>query len=303
MVSTEARAEIERMFAQKEEDARRYPQGKPLALSRREWEASARLQILPKGARFQGVDAGGVKAEWMEMPQVSRDRVFLLFHGGGYNAGSPRTHRKLAAALSRAAYARVLTPEYRLAPEHVFPAAVADALRTYRWLVDQGVAAENIVVGGDSAGGGLTLSMLLALRDAGAQLPRAAVLMSPWTDLTASSPSYERLKKLDPSITRKGLRAAGLMYIGERDPADPMASPLFADSTGLPPMLVHAGGDEVMLDDARLYAERARGAGVDVTLKIYDGMWHVHHQSSPEIPEALAAMNDIAAFIRAQFGE
>lgn len=303
MVSAEARGEIERMVAERREEAQRYPQGKPLETGRREWEAASRLQVLPKGARFQPVDAGGVKAEWMEMPHVGRERVFLLLHGGGYNAGSPRTHRKLAALLSRAAHARVLTPEYRLAPEHPFPAAVTDALKTYGWLLDQGIAEENIMVGGDSAGGGLTLSLLLALREARAKLPRAAVLLSAWTDLSASSGSYERHRRLDPSITREGLREAGLMYAGDRHPTDPIISPLFADPSGLPPLLVHVGGDEVMFDDSRIFAERAKIAGVPVTYKVYEGMWHVHHHAAPEVPEALAAINDIAAFIRAQFGE
>jgi acetyl esterase/lipase len=303
MVSPAARAAIERMIAEKREEARRFPGGKPLEQSRREWEAGSRLTVLPKAARFSPVVAGGIKSEWMEMPPVNRDRAFLLLHGGGYNAGSPRTHRKLAALLSRAAYSRVLTPDYRLAPEHPFPAAVKDALKAYGWLLEQGFAADNIVVGGDSAGGGLALSMLLALREAGAAMPRAAVLLSAWTDLTVSSPSYERHRKLDPSITRKGLREAGLWYAGDRDPADPMISPLFADPTGLPPLLLHAGGDEVMLDDSRLFAERARAAGVEVTYKVYDGMWHVHHDGAPEVPESVAALNDIAAFIRAQFGD
>lgn len=303
MVSPEARAEIEKMFAKKAEDAKRFPGGKPLEVGRREWEADARLLVLPRGARFSAVDAGGVKSEWMETPLVDKARAFLLLHGGGYNAGSPRTHRKMAALLSRAAHMPVLVPDYRLAPEHPFPAAVKDSLKAYGYLLAQGIAEENIVVGGDSAGGGLALSMLLALREAGAKLPRAAVLLSPWTDLTVSSPSYERLRKLDPIITREGLREAGLWYAGERSPADPMASPLFADAAGLPPLLVHAGGDEAMLDDSRIFAERARAAGVEVTFKIYEGMWHVHHHGAPEVPEAMAALNDIAAFIRAQFGD
>jgi acetyl esterase/lipase len=266
MVSPQARTEIERMIADGRRDAQRFPDGKPLELDRREWEAAARLVVLPKAARFQGADAGGVRAEWMEMPPVNRQRVFLLLHGGGYVSGSPRTHRKLAAAMSRAAYARVLTPEYRLAPEHPFPAGVKDAVRVYGWLLEQGIAPADIVVGGDSAGGGLALSMLLALREGGAELPRAAVLLSPWTDLTVSSPSYNAHKKLDPSVTRTGLRRAAAHYAGQRDPAEPLLSPLFADLRGLPPLLVHAGGNEVMLDDSRIFAERARGAGVDVTL-------------------------------------
>jgi acetyl esterase/lipase len=246
---------------------------------------------------------GGVKAEWMEMPRVAQDRVMLLLHGGGYNSGSPRTHRKFAALLSRAAHMRVITPEYRLAPEHVFPAAVKDALKAYGWLLEQGFTPDKIIVAGDSAGGGLALSMLLALREAGAELPRMAILMSPWTDLGVSSPSYERKRKLDPIITKENLGEAGRMYAGERSVTDPMASPLFADASGLPPMLVHVGGDEAMLDDSRLFAERAKAAGVDVTYREFPEMWHVHHHGAPEVPESVQAFNEISAFIRSQFGD
>jgi monoterpene epsilon-lactone hydrolase len=301
MVSVEGRAFVEQLFAKKREELRQYPGGKPLDRHRRDWEAEARLDILPKGARFSPADAGGIVSEWMEMPQIDKSRVFLLLHGGGYNAGSPRTHRKMAAMLSRAAHARVLTPDYRLAPEHPFPAAVKDALTAYGWLLKQGFSESQIIVGGDSAGGGLTLSLLLALREAGATLPRCAVVLSPWTDLSCSSPTYERHRRLDPVISREGLSAAGLWYAGKRDPRDPMASSLFADLRGLPPLLVQAGGDETMLDDSRLLVERARAAGVDVGFKIFDGMWHVHHSGAPEVPESAAAYNDIAAFIRAQF--
>jgi acetyl esterase/lipase len=303
MVSAEARAEIDRMIAARRQAAAQPPQAPSIEQDRREWEASARLTVLAKGARFQGVDAGGVKAEWMEMPLVARDRVFFLLHGGGYTSGSPRTHRKLAASLSRAAHMRVLTPDYRLAPEHPFPAGVKDALKAYGWLLDQGIPAANIVVGGDSAGAGLALSMLIALRDGGAKLPRAAVLMSAWTDLTTSSASHGTHKKLDVQVTRQGLRSAGELYMGGRDPSDPMASTLFADPSGLPPILLQVGGDEILLDDSRIFAERARAAGVDATLQVFDGMWHVFQFNAPDVPEAQAAMNDIAAFIRAQFGD
>lgn len=297
MISPEAKAELDRLFA-----ARKDP-GRPIEQRRREWEAETRLHVLPREARFQRVDAGGVEAEWMEMPRVARDRVFLLLHGGGYNAGSPRTHRRLAAHLSRATHMRVLTPDYRLAPEHPYPAAVTDALTAYRWLIEQGIAEDNIVVGGDSAGGGLTLSLLLALREAGARMPRAAVLLAPWTDLTASSPSYRTNRKFDPIITQEGLREAGLWYAGTRDPKDPMLSPLFADLRGLPPMLIHAGGDEAMLDDSRLFAERAREHGVEVTCKIFEGLWHVFHGSGIEIPESRQAIDEIGTYLRALRGE
>lgn len=303
MASPEARAEIARMFADKREQARQFPNGKPLEKSRRDWEAEARLLVLPKGSHFTPADMGGMKAEWMEMPRVAQDRVLLLLHGGGYNAGSPRTHRKFAALLSRAAHMRVITPDYRLAPEHVFPAAVKDALKAYGWLLEQGFTEDKIVVAGDSAGGGLALSMMLALREARAKLPRMAILMSPWTDLGVSSPSYERKRKLDPVITKEGLAEAGRWYAGDRSLSDPMASPLFADPSGLPPLLIHVGGDETMLDDSRIFSERAKAAGVDVTYREFPEMWHVHHHGAPDVPESVQAFNEISAFIRSQFGD
>lgn len=297
MISREAQAELERMFAE------RKPAGRPIEQSRREWETEALLQVLPQGFRFAPADAKGVAAEWMEMSGVAQDRVFLLLHGGGYSAGSPKTHRRIGADLSGATGIRVLVPDYRLAPEHPFPAGVDDAIATYDWLQEMGIPAPNIIVGGDSAGGGLALSMLLKLRDAGADLPRAAVLLAPWTDLTVSSESYEALRALDPIITREGLREAGLWYAGQGDPSDPQMSPLFADLAGLPPMLIHAGAHEVMVDDSRIFAARAAAAGVDVTCKIFPGMWHVFHSSGTGIPEARAAIDEIGSYVRAHFAD
>ena len=295
MISQEARAELERLFANRKRPDR------PIAQRRREWEEEALQQVLPAGASWCEVEAGGVAAEWMDLPEAVGDRVFLLLHGGGYNAGSPKTHRRMAANLGQATGMRVLVPDYRLAPEHPFPAGVEDAIATYDWLRAQGIAAANIVVGGDSAGGGLTLSMLLRLREAGAEMPRAAVLLAPWTDLTVSSDSYEHLRHLDPIITREGLREAGLWYAGEGDPADPRMSPLFADVSGLPPMLIHAGGDEVMVDDSRIFAERATAAGVDVEFKIFPGMWHVFQGAGTGVPEARSAIAEIGDYVRALF--
>ncbi|MEO7223380.1 MAG: alpha/beta hydrolase [Devosia sp.] len=301
MVSAEARAELDRMLAAKRQAEGRRPEPISVEQERRNWEAAALETPLPEGARFQSVDAGGVPSEWVEMPDVKRGRVVLLLHGGGYTSGSPVTHRKLAANLGRAVNARVLVPHYRLAPEHPFPAGVEDAIKSYDWLLHQGLS--EIVVAGDSAGGGLALSMLVALRDAGAKLPRATVLMSAWTDLTASSPSHVTHRDLDPQVTPEDLRSAGLLYVGAGDPAAPTASTLFADPTGLPPLLLQVGGAEVLLDDSRILAQRARAAGVVVTLRIFGGMWHVFQFHAPEMPEAQAAMDDIAAFIRAQLGD
>lgn len=293
MASSEARAEVARMFAERPEP------GRTLEQRRREWEARTRLEVLPQGARFAPVNAGGIASEWMDMPRVARDRVFLFLHGGGYVAGSPRTHRRLAANLSRSTHMRVLMPEYRLAPEHPFPAGVKDALQAYGWLLEQGISEENIVVGGDSAGGGLTLSLLLALREAEAKMPSAAVLLAPWTDLTVSGASYRSNRKFDPIITREGLQEAAAQYAGGRDLADPMMSPLFADLSGLPPLLIHAASDEAMVDDSRKFAERAAGQGVAVTCKVFDGMWHVFHHGGMEIPESRQAIDEIGAYLRA----
>lgn len=301
MISWEARAEREKLVAASREEKARFPDGKPVELSRRDWEAAARLFVLPAGARFERIDVAGMAAEWMDMPQVNRERTVLLLHGGGYNSGSPRTARMLAAMLGRTANMRVLVPDYRLAPEHPFPAGVMDALKAYGFLLQQGYEARNIVFAGDSAGGGLALSALLALRRAGTRLPRAALLLSAWTDLSASGASYENNR--DPTITREGMLRAARWYAGRHDLKEPLASPLFADLRGLPPLLIHAGEDEALFDDSRLLAERAKAAHVAVTYKAYEGMWHVFHAWAPGVPEAAQAMTDIAAFIRAQFGD
>ena len=294
MLSDEAQRRIREMFEEK-----RTAVAKPLAQERRDWEAQSALVALPRGAHFSPVDAGGVPCEWMDMPRGANDRVLLFLHGGGYTSGSPRTHRKLAANLARFANVRVLQPEYRLAPEHPYPAGLKDALIAYKWLMSAGGRKpEEIVLGGDSAGGGLALSMLLTLREAGAPLPRAAVLLSPWTDLTVSSPSYAKMRKRDPSITQEDLRESGRKYAGNRNPADPMMSSLFADLRGLPPLLIHVGGDEIMLDDSRLLAERAAAGGVEVTYKAWPGLWHTFQHESPEVPEATQALVEIADFIR-----
>jgi monoterpene epsilon-lactone hydrolase len=295
MVSAAAQREIDRLFAAFD------PKDPPLAERRSNWERDSLLEELPQGAHHSEVVAGGVASEWMEMPGADSRRVLLLLHGGGYNAGSPVIYRKFAAYLSRATGLRVLTPDYRLSPEHVFPAAVEDAEAAYDWLLAQGRSADDIVVGGDSAGGGLTLSLLLALRTAGKPMPKAAVVMAPWTDLTLSSPSYESLRHLDPIITRENLLEAARWYAGPGDPANPMMSPLFADLRGLPPLLIHAGGNEVMVDDSRLFAERARAASVEVTEKIWPGLWHVFHTACPAVPEAVEAIDEIGAFVRAQY--
>ncbi len=209
--------------------------------------------------------------EWIAAPNAGaeRPRIYYL-HGGGYVIGSINTHRALIARLSAASGARAFAINYRLAPEHPFPAAVEDAVSAYRWLLEQGVDPATIVIAGDSAGGGLTVATLVALRDAGVPLPAAAVCLSPWTDMEGIGESAKTRKAADPMIDPEGGLAQAQLYLGGADPRTPLAAPLYADLRGLPPMLIHVGDAEVLLDDSTRLAERAKAAGVDVTLEVWD---------------------------------
>ncbi|MBS4211209.1 alpha/beta hydrolase [Neobacillus rhizophilus] len=242
----------------------------------------------------------GIPAEWVTAPNAEEDRVFLYLHGGAYIMGSCNTHRYLASKLSRSTRARVLVPEYRLAPENPYPAAVEDALKVYRWLVDSGVSPEKIIIGGDSAGGGLTMSTLLALREAGDKLPALTVLLSPWTDLEGTGESMETRRGIDPWLNPDQSRLVPALYIRDLDPRDPHVSPIYADLTGLPPMLVHAGNDEILLDDSIRLVDRALAAGVDVSLKIWDDMWHVFQTFN--IPEGQQDIDEIGEFVVKRLG-
>lgn len=227
------------------------------------------------------------------------DATLLYLHGGGYCIGSPRSHRHLAAAIARAAKVSAVVPEYRLAPEFAFPAAVDDALAAYRALLDSGVPARRIAIAGDSAGGGLTIACMLAARDAGLPLPGAAVCLSPWVDLACVGASHETLAAVDPLVNRSDLARFRADYLGDRDPRSPLCSPLYADLRGLPPLLIQVGDAEVLLDDARSLAARAQAAGVAVKLDIWPRMIHVWHWYWPMLDEGAAAIDAIGAFIGA----
>jgi acetyl esterase/lipase len=221
------------------------------------------------------VQAGGVPAEWSIAPGSSQGRVLLYFHGGGYCSGGVASHRRLVTEAGRAAGARTLAIEYRLAPENPYPAALEDALAAWRWLLAQGIAAGSIALGGDSAGGGLALALLLKLRDAGESLPAAAWLLSPWTDLSLSGDSLSSRDAIDPLIHRAYLaELAGDYTPAGMDPKDPRVSPLFADLAGLPPLMIQVGSAETLLDDAVRLAARAGAADVPVTLEIWPHMIH-----------------------------
>lgn len=267
---------------------------------RAQYERAEKVFPTPPDVKVERVSAPAAPAEWLRPPSAVPGRVVLYLHGGGYVIGSPRSHRHLAAAIAGAAGASALLLDYRLAPEHPFPAAVEDATSAYRWLLDQAIAPERIVIAGDSAGGGLTVATLLALREARVPLPAGGVCISPWVDLTCSGASYATKAAADPIVRRAGVEEMARAYLGATPPRTPLASPLFADLRGLPPLLIHVGSDEVLLDDAVQLAERAKAAGVDATLEIYDRMIHVWHWFLPMLDEAQTAVEAIGRFVRSR---
>ncbi|MBL4783189.1 MAG: alpha/beta hydrolase [Porticoccaceae bacterium] len=261
-------------------------------------KATANFATPPDNVTVTAVDVDGTPGEWLDAPGVDSDRVLLYLHGGGYVIGSIATHRGLTASLSEAANCRVLSLDYRLAPEHIYPAAVEDATKAYRWLLSQGINADKITIAGDSAGGGLTLATLVALRDAGDTLPAAAIPISPWTDMEGTGESMQTKIELDPMVEPGGLMGMGQIYMGGGDPKQPTASPLYADYAGLPPLLIQVGDLETLLDDATRVAASAEAAGVDTTLEVWPEMVHVWHLFAPMVPEGREAIARIGQFIR-----
>jgi phosphinothricin tripeptide acetyl hydrolase len=276
------------------------PESLTTAERRAQYERAEKVFPTPPDVKVEHVSAPVAPAEWLRPPAAEPGRVVLYLHGGGYVIGSPRSHRHLAAAIAAAAGASALLLDYRLAPEHPFPAAVEDATAAYRWLLEQAVAPARVVIAGDSAGGGLTVATLLALREAGVPLPAAAVCISPWVDLTCGGASYRTKAEADPIVRRAGVEQMAQAYLGATPPRTPLASPLFADLRGLPPLLIHVGSDEVLLDDATQLAERARAAGVETTLEVYERMIHVWHWFLPMLAEAETAVEAIGRFVRAR---
>ena len=270
--------------------------------SRAEFELVA-SQFRPAGdVRCEPVDAAGVPGEWITTPESVHQRVIYYLHGGAYIMGSINTHRELISRLSRAARARALAVDYRLAPENPFPAAVEDSTSAYRWLISSGVDPARLVIAGDSAGGGLTLATLVALRDAGDPLPTAAVCLSPWVDLEGLGESMITRAEVDPMIQRDSLVQTAKVYLGDADPRTPLAAPLYADLGGLPPLLIQVGTAETLLDDAARLAERAKAAGVDVILEPWDEMFHVWQFCASILPEGQQAVDRIGEFVRKHTG-
>ena len=241
---------------------------------------------------------GGVPGEWQQAQLGSADNVILYLHGGAYVVGSPLSHRDMVGAIADAAQARAFIVDYRLAPETIFPGAVDDAVAAYKGLLDNGEKAEKIIIAGDSAGGGLTMATLVSLKEQGIELPAAAVCLSPWADLTFTGDSMIVKDKVDAMLSRDSLSWFAGQYLAGQDAAHPLASPIFADLSGLPPLLIQVGSQEVLLDDAIRLNKAAKKAGVEVSLEVWDGQMHVWQLMSAIVPEGKHAIQVIGTFVK-----
>lgn len=269
-----------------------------LADLRRLYDKAQRAFPVAAGVIVENVMAGSVPAERVTPPGADPTACLLYLHGGGYGIGSPRSHRHLAADLAARAGVTALVPDYRLAPEHPFPAAVDDALAAYRSLLDRGLAPGKIAIAGDSAGGGLVVACLLGARDAGLPMPAAGVCLSPWTDMTAAGASYQTKADADVLVTVHDLTRYRTAYLGDTPWTTPLASPLHADLKGLPPLLIQVGSDEVLLDDARALAAKVAAAGGSAVLEEWPDMIHVWQWYWPVLEAGRQANAAIAAFLK-----
>ncbi len=272
---------------------------------RRQCEEGARRMKLPEGIEVSPVTIEGVtgiqnrQAEWLIPCGATKEKVILYLVGGGYVSGSCTDHRAMVAKITKGSGVTTLLFDHRLAPEDPFPAALDDAVTAYRWLLAQGISPSDIIIAGDSAGGGLCLAALLTLRDQGIPLPAAAVALSPWTDLALTGESYQT--KLKASIDPPGMSiVCSKYYAGENDPRLPWISPLYGHLRGLPPIFICVGTNETMLDDSTRFAEKAKAADVDVTLRVWEGMVHCFPLMAPLFPEATQALDEVCAFIKAR---
>jgi len=269
--------------------------GLPLPLaSRLNQLGTARTRLDPRFMR-ESISANGVPCEWILPPNIRQGQVLLYLHGGGFVFGLTSLHLEMVAALAEKMGVRALMVDYRLAPAHPFPAALDDCLAAYHWLLQQGFGATNIVVAGDSAGGNLTLSMLMALRDHAEPLPAAAACLSPVTDLV-SEKTYN-----DPLLPPRAMRLYTQSYLAGQDARHPLISPVFGDWHNLPALLIHAGEDEILRPDAVRAAELAKAAGNEVRLEIYARMWHVW-QIFSALPQAQQSLDDIGSFLSTHLG-
>lgn len=277
----------------------------PVERARRHFEKIAGTFLVPAfGVEVERSQIAGVDVDWLRPKKARKDKVLFYLHGGAYVIGSRRTHRQLVSHMVRAAGVVAVLPEYRLAPEHPFPAGLDDAVAVYRGLLDSGFKPEDIIISGDSAGGGLSAATLLALRHAGLPMPAAAVLLSPFLDVTGSGESATTRADQDPWFDIADLHVVARYYCPDESQwTNPLVSPVFANVAGLPPMLIHVGDDEILLSDSTRFAEKLQAEGIEVELEIWPHMWHVFQMFIRKMPESRAAVTKIAAYIQKRFAD
>lgn len=263
---------------------------------RREFTITTKLIPQKQAGSFESTTVDGIPAVWVIPDQITNDKVVLYFHGGGYSVCSPETHKKMCSIMARESGTKFLLIDYRLAPENPFPAAIEDALKAYAWLQKR-YSADKIIFGGDSAGGGLTVSTLLRLKEKGENLPLKAFCLSPWLDLASTGESYQINRFKDAYIDFESIRRWSVFYAPESMHKNPLVSPLYGDLTGLPPMMVQVSDIEILKSDSVVFAERAKAAGVDMDLEVWEGMVHVWQMWTGILPEALQSIKLLAKFI------
>ncbi|MCX7746686.1 MAG: alpha/beta hydrolase [Clostridia bacterium] len=269
----------------------------PLEIQRKQWEDSALDVKLPEGTCIEEIVVKNISAEWVTTQNSSKQNVILYFHGGGYNQGSSITHRKLVAHIAHSTNLPVMIHNYPLAPENPYPAALNSSEQVYTWLLDNGFKPENILLGGDSSGGGLALALMLLLKSKNYLLPKAAFLLSPMLDLTFSGDTIKTCAQSDPLIFEEDLLLTASYYCSDESPYNPLISPVYGEFEGFPPLLIQVGSDELLLSDSIRVAEKAKAAGVDVRLDIWNEMWHVFQAWVEDVPEANRAIEKIGRFM------
>lgn len=272
-------------------------------LSRARLNFFGRFVPVAGGVDVQSTEIAGLDAEWLTPDGASADSAILYLHGGAYVVGSCDSHRHLVSHIARAAGVRALLPEYGLAPENRFPGSIEDAVEVYRALLDDGFDPERLLIAGDSAGGGLTVATLLTLRDEGLPMPKAAFLLSPWLDLTASGETMESRSDRDPWFQPGDIREIARYYCDEDQLTDPRVSPVYADMRGMPPMHIQVGDDEILLSDATRLADKLRAEGIDVSVDVWQDMWHVFQAFLLIVPEAREAVRRMGEAMREVLGE
>ncbi|MDC1357145.1 alpha/beta hydrolase [Pseudomonadota bacterium] len=278
-----------------------YTENKTINQLREETATASTLIPLPENTKFKRILAGDVYAEWITCGDVDKDKTFMFIHGGGYYRGSIAATRATVARISAEAKVRCLSIEYRLAPEHPFPAAIDDTYTAYNWLIKEGLNPKNIIISGQSAGGGLCLALLLKIKENNNIQPKGAVALSPWTDLSQSGKTMITNANIDPVISKKYLDRMANLYLYKTPSNTPLASPLYGDLTGLPPMLVQVGSAETMLDDSKRFVEKAKEAKVDVQIEVWKDMFHGWHGSAHILKDAGEAIKSIGLFCRKLF--